>query len=147
MKKILKFIRNTKGQSLVEFALVLPILIALILGMVEFGWILNGQITLTSAAREGARAAVVQQSEANAVSAAQSAVTNSATNSSLTIKTISIGELNQSWSETTEFKRGNTVVVTVFANIKPITGFFNAILKLDSNGNVPLRGTAQMRIE
>ena len=59
MMKKLKNIKNEKGQSLVEFALVVPILLIFILGILEFGWLLNAKITLTSAAREGVRAAVV----------------------------------------------------------------------------------------
>ena len=54
---------DERGQSLVEFALVLPVLLLLLLGILEFGWLFNGQITLTSAAREGARTAVVREDE------------------------------------------------------------------------------------
>lgn len=52
------FGRNENGQSLVEFAIVVPVLLLLLIGIVEFGWLFNGQITLTAAAREGARAGV-----------------------------------------------------------------------------------------
>ena len=51
--------RNQKGQSLVEFALILPVLLLLVFGIIQFGIIFNGQISVTSAAREGARVAVV----------------------------------------------------------------------------------------
>lgn len=47
--------RNQKGQSIVEFALVLPILLLLLLGIVEFGLIFNTHVTLTHMAREWAR--------------------------------------------------------------------------------------------
>lgn len=47
------------GQALVEFALVSFILLLLVFGIIQFGLILNGKITVTSAAREGARLAVV----------------------------------------------------------------------------------------
>lgn len=60
--KIIKSLLGLKhegGQSLVEFALVIPILLVFILGILEFGWLLNAKITLTGGAREGARAAVV----------------------------------------------------------------------------------------
>ncbi len=58
--------KDEKGQSMVELALVLPILLLLFMGMVQFGFIFNGHITVTSAAREGARLAAVGQDE-NAV--------------------------------------------------------------------------------
>lgn len=57
--RLKKFGRAEKGQSLVEFAFVSLPLLLLLLGMIEFGWLLNGQLTVTSAAREGARAAAV----------------------------------------------------------------------------------------
>lgn len=44
-----------KGQGLVETALVLPFLLVLIVGIIEMGVILNRQITVINAAREGAR--------------------------------------------------------------------------------------------
>jgi Flp pilus assembly pilin Flp len=59
MKLLKRFKKNENGQTLVEFALILPIMIVLLLGTIQFGFILNGQITVTSAAREGARLAVV----------------------------------------------------------------------------------------
>lgn len=58
-----RFKRNERGASLIEFALVLPILLALVIGIIEFGWIFNGYITITGAAREGARFAVVGKDE------------------------------------------------------------------------------------
>jgi len=56
------------GATLVEFALVLPILVFLTFGMIEFGRILNAQIIVTHAAREGARHASLGES-ATAVAA------------------------------------------------------------------------------
>lgn len=44
-----------KGQALVETVLVLPFLLILIIGIVEMGAVLNRQITVVNAAREGAR--------------------------------------------------------------------------------------------
>ena len=46
---------HPRGQSLVEFALVLPFLLMLILGAVEFGFVFNHHLTLEYATREGAR--------------------------------------------------------------------------------------------
>ncbi|NLC12138.1 MAG: hypothetical protein GX767_07800, partial [Firmicutes bacterium] len=48
-----------EGQSLVEFALILPVLLLLILGLLQFAFILTSQILMTSAAREGVRLAAV----------------------------------------------------------------------------------------
>ncbi len=51
--------RNEEGQSLVELALVLPILLLILLGIIQFGFVLSGQIAVSSAAREGARLAAI----------------------------------------------------------------------------------------
>jgi hypothetical protein len=40
----------------VEFALVTPLLLLMLFGIIDFGRMLNAQITLTEAAREGSRA-------------------------------------------------------------------------------------------
>ncbi len=51
--------KTERGQALVEMALVLPILIMLIFGIVEFGRILNTYMTVTELSREGARKGAV----------------------------------------------------------------------------------------
>jgi len=48
---------------MIEFAFVAMLLFTLLFGIIEFGWILNGYVTLTSAAQEGARKAIVMNSE------------------------------------------------------------------------------------
>ena|ERR1041385_1120202 len=51
-------IRAEQGQSAVEFALVLPLLIVLLLGILEFGIAFYHYLTLADAARVGARKAI-----------------------------------------------------------------------------------------
>jgi len=48
---------DERGQSLVEMALVLPLLLLLVAGIIDFGRAYNNYIIITNAAREGARAA------------------------------------------------------------------------------------------
>jgi Flp pilus assembly protein TadG len=59
----------------VEFALLLPVLLLLLFGIIDFGRALNAQITLTQAAREGARLAAVGASSTSVTSRTQSAAT------------------------------------------------------------------------
>lgn len=47
------------GQSLLEFAIVVPVLLGLVIGIFEFGRAWNVRQVLTNAAREGAREAVI----------------------------------------------------------------------------------------
>jgi len=51
--------RTERAQSLVEFALVLPILLILVFGIIDFGMGIRSYISLTNATREGARFAAV----------------------------------------------------------------------------------------
>lgn len=48
-------VRKSNGQSLVEFGLLLPILLMLFTGMVEFGFMLNSYLSLLDATRQAAR--------------------------------------------------------------------------------------------
>jgi Flp pilus assembly protein TadG len=52
-------LKNQKGASAVEFAIILPVLVMLIFAIFEFGIAFNNYIALTHAAREGARLAAV----------------------------------------------------------------------------------------
>jgi Flp pilus assembly protein TadG len=53
------------GQALVEFAFVVPVLLLIILGIVQFGILFNNYITLTDAVRAGARQAAVSRTLPN----------------------------------------------------------------------------------
>jgi Flp pilus assembly protein TadG len=50
-----------RGSAAVEFALLFPLLLLIVFGVIDFGRALNAQITLTQAAREGARLAALGQ--------------------------------------------------------------------------------------
>jgi Flp pilus assembly protein TadG len=52
-------LQGEKGQSIVEFALILPILLILVCGIIDFGWLYNCNIAATNAAREAARYASI----------------------------------------------------------------------------------------
>ena len=53
--------KGQEGQALVEFALVIPVLLLLLLGVIEFGLLLYNQQVITNASREGARFGIVAQ--------------------------------------------------------------------------------------
>lgn len=74
MKKIVELRSSEKGQGIVEFIFVLPLLLLLVFGMAETGMILNAKITATQAAREGARSSVILPEGADYIAAAESNV-------------------------------------------------------------------------
>jgi len=67
---------NERGAVAAEFALLLPVLLAILFGIMEFGLIMYGREVVTNATREGARAGIIQR--VPAVTAAQ--ITTVATN-------------------------------------------------------------------
>lgn len=65
-----RYLRRTEGQELVEFALILPLLLLLIFGIMDFGLAIFSYNTIANAAREGARAGVIPSaSDADVVDA------------------------------------------------------------------------------
>ena len=72
MKKTCKESTDNKsrGAVAVEFALVAPLLLALVTGIVEFAHAYNSQISVTQAAREAARTMAVKNSQTDAKAAA-----------------------------------------------------------------------------
>ena len=55
MMNVQKTRRSESGASAVEFALLLPVLMMILFGIIEFGMALYRQAILTNASREGAR--------------------------------------------------------------------------------------------
>ncbi len=56
-----KIANSTHGAAAVEFGLILPLLLAIVFGIIEFGLFMYNQQVITNAAREGARAGIVQR--------------------------------------------------------------------------------------
>lgn len=53
--------RSEGGAALVEFALVVPILLLVVFGIINFGFVFGQKLSLNQSVREGARLAVVDQ--------------------------------------------------------------------------------------
>jgi Flp pilus assembly protein TadG len=66
-------LKNERGQTMVELALVLPILVVLVLAIAQFGVAFNNYVTLTDAARAAARKGAVSREAGNPTGDCQSA--------------------------------------------------------------------------
>lgn len=75
---MIKRLRGEHGQTAVEFALVAPLLIVLLLGIIQIGLAFHNYVTLTDAARAGARKAIVARFGCQCKTDAETAVRNSA---------------------------------------------------------------------
>jgi Flp pilus assembly protein TadG len=67
-------VRGRRGQALVELALVLPVILLLVVGMLEFSRAWNLHQALTDATREGARRAAVADSKMDSQDSVRAAV-------------------------------------------------------------------------
>jgi len=74
-----------QGSQLVEFALVLPVILLLILGIIQFGWIFHQQIQIDNAVRLGARSAAVGDSNSAIIQDMQNECSFLLSESSITI--------------------------------------------------------------
>ena len=106
-----------RGSVAVEFALVLPILATLLIGILEFGNAFGAQLAVTNAAREAARTMAVQ----NSVSAAQTSALTAA--QSLTRPAMTTSEVTVSPSTCSA---GSTATVTIRYPFAFLTGFFGS---------------------
>jgi len=71
-------ITSEQGQTMTEFAIVLPILVVLLFGIIQFGIAFNNYVTVTDAARAGARMAAVSRNSSDPVGACTNQVRSSA---------------------------------------------------------------------
>jgi Flp pilus assembly protein TadG len=107
-----------KGQALVELALVMPILILILMGIVDFGRVYHGYLATTNAAREAARLA--------SLGGTDSLVTETAV---LTAAPLPAHSLVVSISPSpAERYSGNNVVVEVRHSLQIITPIMQAFL-------------------
>jgi len=136
-------IRKHKGQSLLEFALVIPVLCMIFMGIFDFGWILHRQITLDNGTRAGARRGAVGETTANIKNLVINSVYFTLTPDQVVIKVldanhVDIGNPNDRTPD-------NYIVVEVTLNnvelITPLRNVANGI------GQINLHSRAEFLIE
>ena len=133
MMNVFKRLRkNRKGQSMVEFALVLPILLLLLLGIMEFGFLFHEYLVVTHAAREGARDAALGATDAEVTTVAKNAAAD-----------INKGQMTVTITPATRV-RGNSVTVKVTNPVQIRTPLISAFFP---HNPFPVSGTAIMRVE
>ena len=113
---IIEFKRRDSGVAAVEFALILPLLMMIVFGIINYGILLYDQAVITNAAREGARWGAINTSAAISCSGTASGsadpcqIANSYTQANL----ITFGGATTSTSSATGAgTSGTTVTVTV----------------------------------
>lgn len=86
MKKLK--LRNNRGQAIVELAILLPVLMLILMGILEFGRIFSAYMIISHASREGARTGSVGGSDIEIIAAVQgTSPTLDLSNMTITIST------------------------------------------------------------
>jgi Flp pilus assembly protein TadG len=81
LMKIRFQMKSERGQTMTEFALILPLLALFLFAVIQFGIVFNNYLTVTDAARAGARAGITAPyGSKDCVGAAEAAARNSADN-------------------------------------------------------------------
>jgi Flp pilus assembly protein TadG len=98
-------IASEQGQTAVEFALVAPFIVVLLLAVIQFGIAFHNYVTITDAARAGARKAIVARFSGGSIDDAKQAVRDSA--SQLDQSKLNVDVADPQWSTP-----GSVVTVT-----------------------------------
>lgn len=142
---------SSSGQALVEFALVIPLVLLLLMGLFDFGRAIYAYNTISNAARDGARKAIVDQSEISPNlyvaerEAAQQATALGLNETDETQVHLDVFKPNLAQNCIAETNRvGCVAVVTVrwqFRAITPIIGNFVGPITLSSTTKLPVEYT------
>lgn len=135
---MVRTLRSTReqGAAAVELALVTPILLAMIFGIVEFGSLWSYKAELNNATANGARAFILDNDAADPVAAAKSAITSSVDGvsaSDITVCLTSGATTNCSNPACTDATAGGTVEVSVSTDREAITKIFPGSIDVNSS--------------
>ncbi|MFQ5555379.1 MAG: TadE family protein [Acidimicrobiia bacterium] len=126
--------REERGATLVEFALILPLLLALVFGIIEASWAFGQHNDVRHGAREGARLAAVDFGDGDAI-ANEVCQRMDSVNPALSPEI----ELTLLPGDTFIGGRGE---ITVTADLDTVTGVMDAFF-----GGVTLKSTVEFRLE
>jgi len=126
--------RSESGTALIEFALVLPILCVLAMGMLDFGRAFHMKALLDQSAREGARIAALTTPDADLVTTRVNDVLGSGGYAADAVAVLGPDPAHM-------------VTVTVTSTFTFITPGVFALIGADAGGNIVMTGQCVMRSE
>ncbi len=139
MKKRFKLWRQREdGQAMVEFALILPIFLLILCGIIDFGWLFYNQLTLNNACREGARYAVVNTAE----DANTQAIINHIENSQFHVFANDGVDITVTYSAPNDPTSGDITV-----NMSADISFFTPVLSTIMGKEKTITSTVVMKVE
>lgn len=129
---MVKSLRRENGQTLVEFALIAPILFLLLLGIMELGRVIFAYNTISNAAREGARYGIIRPEDVTGIEQAARQLTTGL-------------DQDPSVLQISSTQNGITVCVQIDYEVDLVAGIVIDALGGDPSPN--LRAVASMHIE
>lgn len=108
---------SERGAAAVEFAIVVPVLVSLLLGIMEFSRVYNAQASMSAAAREGVRVMAISNDPVAARKAAKNTAVSlnpALADSNITFKNLDTGS--------TSCAPGNRMAVTITYTLSTLTG-------------------------
>lgn len=112
-----KYIKNEKGQSIVELAILLPIILIILMGVFESGRVMNAYLIINHASREGARSASLGDSDTEILETVS--LSSNTLNSSNMSVTISPSSRNRGDSVTVNIGYDVDIIVPIIESIIP----------------------------
>jgi uncharacterized protein (UPF0333 family) len=140
----LKHLKKENGQAMVEFALVLPILLLFIAGIIDFGWIYHNQLSANNASREAARYIAIHYYFDDMDS---TAATNKASNIINEYTDIADIVVDTIIPENDDVNGGERIRVRFAGKVIILTPITRAIIDKDGDGKFPIRAETHMRVE
>ena len=134
--------RDVRGQALVEFALIIPVFILVVMGIFDLGRAVYGFNTVNNAAREAARVAIVDQT----LTHVQNEAVQHAVGLGLTVANVTVDYRAQSSPQTAG--SCGTLAINCIANVKVTYSYTAATPGIGAIvGTIPIYGESQFPIE
>ena len=108
--------RGDGGQSLVEFSLILAPLLFILLGIIQFGFIFNTVVTLSTAAREAARDGSVYVYDRNLSKQANDTARNNKAKATLLVAMNNLTKTSPQFSSGTTWTNSTSGSTTTYTN-------------------------------
>jgi Flp pilus assembly protein TadG len=137
-------IKDQKGAAAVEFAIVLPVLLLVLFGIIEFSIAFYDKAMITNASREGARAGIVFKAPPLTDVEITDIVNNYLSDNLITFSGTSVPDITVTPEDTSTLTMGDSLTVSVSYpyNYYVLPGFVAGL-----TGSINLNATTVMRME
>lgn len=135
-------IHSSQGQSMVEFALIIIVLVLMLMGIFDLGRVIYYNFVLNNTVHEAARAAII----CGGVSTTNCSTTDATAKSNAVATTVGVPITTSDISISPSSRaHGSTVTVTATTSFTPITPFIARII--GGSGSITMNARSQMVVQ